>query len=154
MEAFLKKKMKMIKKIISNSETETIKIGKNIALSFKKGDIVGFYGNLGAGKTLLIKGILSFFKFSKKEVISPTFLFVKEFHNKKITIYHFDLYRKENYKELLEKGFRENYLSDENAIILIEWVDKIKEVYKFLNYVIKLEHLSEKKRKIIIYKKI
>lgn len=154
METFLKKNTELIKKIISNSEKRTINEGKKFASILKKGDIVGLYGNLGTGKTYFIKGIISYFKFPTKEVLSPTFLFVKEFNNKKITIYHFDLYKKEKFQELEKIGFRENYISDENAIILIEWADKIKEIYRFLDYVIKLEYVNLKKRIIKIYKRI
>lgn len=154
METFLKHKMHVLKTFISNSETQTINEGKKFAKDLKREQVIGFIGNLGAGKTYFIKGIVSYFKFPQKDIISPTFLYVKEFHNKNITIYHFDLYRQKNFIELEKIGFRENYLSDENAIILIEWADKIKEIYKFLDYVIKLEHIEENKRKIIIYEKI
>jgi len=152
MEAFLRKKMKKIDSVISNSSNETIKIGKNFAKILKRADVVGFYGNLGAGKTYFIKGVISSFKFPLKDIISPTFLTVKEYHKKNITIYHFDLYRKKNFNDLELIGYREKYLRDENSIILIEWVDKIKEIYDDLNYVIKLKQINYNKRKITIYK--
>lgn len=152
MEAFLKEKMKKIGSVISDSSNETIKIGKNFAKLLKKGDVVGFYGNLGSGKTYFIKGIISNFKFPLKDIISPTFLIVKEYHKKNITIYHFDLYRKKDFNDLELIGYREKYLIDENSIILIEWADKIKEIYDDLNYIIKIDQINYNKRKIIIYK--
>lgn len=152
MEAFLKEKMKKIGSVISDSSNETIKIGKNFAKLLKKGDVVGFYGNLGSGKTYFIKGIISNFKFPLKDIISPTFLIVKEYHKKNITIYHFDLYRKKDFNDLELIGYREKYLMDENSIILIEWADKIKEIYDDLNYIIKIDQINYNKRKIIIYK--
>ena len=110
----------------STSEAETYNIGKKIASNLSQGDIVAFYGDLGSGKTAMIKGICDYFDVDEI-VVSPTFTIVNRYEGKEknipITIYHIDLYRIENDKELQEIGFSE-YLNDSNAIKLIEWADR------------------------------
>ena len=80
------------------------------------------HGELGAGKTTLVKAICSFLKVEDL-VNSPTFSIVQEYQSKKgERIYHFDLYRVKNQAELYDLGF-ENYL-DSGACCFIEWPDK------------------------------
>ncbi|HDN97895.1 MAG: tRNA (adenosine(37)-N6)-threonylcarbamoyltransferase complex ATPase subunit type 1 TsaE [Candidatus Omnitrophota bacterium] len=102
------------------SPEETKILGEKIAKNLKKGDIVGFIGCLGSGKTTLIKGIVKFL--TGKEAISPSFVIIREYEGK-IPVYHFDLYRLNDEKELETIGW-EDYL--ERGIILIEWAEKIK----------------------------
>ena len=111
-------------KIISNSPEETFVAGKNFASELKKNSVVGLFGNLGAGKTLFVKGICHFFNI-KDIVNSPTFIIVNEYTgydnktNSIMKVNHFDLYRLKNINELLEIGL-EGYLNDK-SICLIEW---------------------------------
>lgn len=115
------------KNIITNNENETILLGKSFAEDLKKSDIVLFTGELGAGKTEFIKGICSFFKV-EEYVTSPTFTIINQYFGtdefEGLIIYHIDLYRIKNEKELLEIGISE-FLEDESSIKLIEWADKV-----------------------------
>ena len=66
--------------IISNSEEETFNIGKNFSLKLKSGDIVCFHGDLGAGKTVFIKGLISkITNFSIEDITSPTFVYLNSY---------------------------------------------------------------------------
>ena len=80
----------------STSEIDTYNIGKKIASNLSVGDIVAFYGDLGSGKTAMIKGICDFFDVDEI-VVSPTFTIINRYEGKEknipITIYHIDLYR-------------------------------------------------------------
>lgn len=110
----------------STSELDTHNIGKKIASFLSQGDVVALYGDLGSGKTAMIKGICDYFDVDEI-VVSPTFTIINKYEGKvkniPISIYHIDLYRIESDKELQEIGFSE-YLNDSSSIKLIEWAEK------------------------------
>jgi tRNA threonylcarbamoyladenosine biosynthesis protein TsaE len=142
-----------IENFISSSEDETFSLGKKFAASLINGDNIGLIGDLGAGKTIFIKGICSFFDV-KELVTSPTFNFINIYegllNNEIINIYHIDLYRIKNKEEAKEIGFYE-YLFDDSSIKLIEWIDKL-EFNNNINYRINIsnELENENQRKIEI----
>ncbi len=109
-------------KYSSNNETETQKIGYEIAKSLKKGDVIAFFGDLGAGKTAFTKGICSYFKI--EDVTSPTFTIVNEYYGN-ITIYHFDAYRIDS-QSWIDGGFDE-YLYNE-GVCIIEWAENLTDI--------------------------
>jgi len=128
----------------TKSPKETIKLGKKIARYLKKGDIVGFIGELGSGKTTIIKGIVK--HFSNSDVYSPSFIIVNEYQGK-IPIFHFDLYRIKDFDELIDIGW-EDYI--DKGIILIEWAEKIKKNLPKNIIWVKINIIGKKKRKIEI----
>ena len=106
----------------SHSESDTLKIGFDLAKELKKGDIVAFYGDLGVGKTAFIRGIAKYFGIS--ETASPTFTIVNEYNGTE-TLYHFDAYRI-TADDWLACDFDE-YLFG-NGICLIEWAENIESI--------------------------
>lgn len=102
---------------ISNSEKDTIEYAVSFAKSLSTGDIVILSGELGAGKTKFVQGILKNFGL-ENEISSPTFTIVNEYTTSDIRIYHFDLYRLENIDEFYAIGGDE-YL--QNGICIFEW---------------------------------
>lgn len=138
------KEKKFIQKFYTEKEEDTVKIGEKIAKYLKKGDIIGFIGELGSGKTTMIKGIVRYFSDSK--VTSPSFVIINEYKGK-IPIFHFDLYRIRKFEELVEIGWND-YL--DNGILIIEWADKIKKNLPKNTILVKIDIVKEKKRKIII----
>lgn len=123
---------------------ETIELGKKIARYFKKGDIIGFTGELGSGKTTIIKGIVKYF--SEDSVFSPSFVIVNEYKGK-LSIFHFDLYRIGSFDELVDIGWFD-YIN--KGIILIEWAEKIKKNLPKKTIWIKINIIDKNKRKIEI----
>ena len=124
-------------------------IGKKIIkYSNKKSNIFTFEGEMGVGKTALIKIILKHLKV-KDLVKSPTFSIVNEYltSDNKI-IYHFDFFRIKDKIEVINIGF-EDYLDSSN-FCFIEWPNRIKNLLPNDINKIKMEYMSEKKRKIII----
>ena len=124
-------------------------IGKKIIkYSNKKSNIFTFEGEMGVGKTALIKIILKHLKV-KDLVKSPTFSIVNEYltSDNKI-IYHFDFFRIKDKIEIINIGF-EDYLDSSN-FCFIEWPNRIKNLLPNDINKIKMEYMSEKKRKIII----
>lgn len=107
-------------KYASNSEQETFNIGKELAKELKKGDVVAFFGELGAGKTAFTKGICEFFGIS--DVHSPTFTIVNEYYGD-INVFHFDAYRIDE-DGWIGGGFDE-YLDGE-GICVIEWAENLR----------------------------
>lgn len=117
--------------IISNSPTETELIAKNLSSNIKSGSVILLFGNMGSGKTTLAGGIIK--GLGVKEIVSsPTFSIMKEYLILNTKIYHIDLYRLNNMTDIINSGL-EDYLYDNNAIILIEWPERIKNIDKFFN---------------------
>ncbi len=110
--------------IISNSENETLEIGKKIATELKKGDIIVLTGELGSGKTKLTEGILTYFGL-QDEISSPTFTIVNEYNTKEFPIFHFDVYRLSELDEFFAIGGEEYF---EKGVSIIEWGEMIEEI--------------------------
>lgn len=115
---------KNMQEIILNSEKETIEFGKKIAKQLKVGDIIVLTGELGAGKTKLTQGILTYFGL-EKEISSPTFTIVNEYQTKNFPIYHFDVYRLSDSDEFLNIGGEEYF---EKGVSIIEWGEMIEDI--------------------------
>lgn len=112
----------------SNSLLDTKKIGKNISEQLRGGDIVCLWGDLGAGKTTLTKGIAEGLGIAG-DITSPTFTLmniypVNPMRNNIARIVHFDTYRIKNEQDLVEIG-AEDYLGAPDTICIIEWPEKI-----------------------------
>ena len=132
----------------TKNSTETKRIGKKLAKFLKIGDIVGLIGELGSGKTTMIKGIVK--ELTKKNAISPSFTLVNEYYNK-VSVYHFDFYRINKKEEIKSIGW-EDYLN--RGILLIEWADKILDFLPENTILVNISITGQEKRKIeIILKK-
>lgn len=138
--------------IVSQSPEQTVKLGASIGSALEGGEIIALTGPLGSGKTQLIKGIVhAACAADKNSVNSPTFVIVNEYHRPdgSLDIYHIDAYRITSIAEFERLAFDD--LCYTNAVILIEWADKIEPVLKNLNVIhIRLSHAGPKKRKIKI----
>ena len=134
--------------IISKSEKETLEIAKKVGFYIKDnfGIKIGFTGDLGAGKTCFIKGVMSVI-LKNINVTSPTYSIMDEYEYKKRKIYHVDLYRINSIDELFGTGFLEVF-NDINNTFLIEWSDRLKNLN--LDVKINIINLSKTERKIII----
>ncbi len=109
----------------SASPEETFSIGENLAADLRVGDVVLLYGELGAGKTLLTKGILSGLDFDVDEVTSPSFALVNLYKTVRFDVYHIDLWRVEGENAADAVGLDEIVESD-NAVTIIEWADRLR----------------------------
>ena len=117
---------------VTLTPNETIKIGVEIAKKLTGSDIILLSGNLGAGKTTLTKGILSYFGIDKNSVVSPTFTIMQSYTVANInikTIVHIDTYRLESEEELKNIGV-EDYLGEAHTLCIIEWPEKISSLLK------------------------
>ena len=108
---------------LSKSNDDTLNLGRLLAKYLKNKDIIILSGELGAGKTKLTEGILSFFDL-QDEISSPTFTIVNEYIKGDINIFHFDTYRLSDSSEFYEIGGEEYF---EKGICLIEWGELIED---------------------------
>lgn len=136
---------------ISENNTATINFGKQLSRSLRGGDILCLYGDLGAGKTALTKGIAAGLGI-KKEIKSPTFTLMNMYDLPRSQaarrLAHIDTYRLKNEQELIDIGALD-YLGDLDTITVIEWPEKIDGLLKGKKIKkISIEHTEDGRRKI------
>lgn len=111
--------------IISHNPEETFAFGRRLAASLQRGAVLALTGDLGAGKTHLVKGLAAGLGV-ESEVTSPTFTLIHEYTGGKLPLCHIDLYRLDSPVEALRIGLDE-YL-DAPGVTVIEWADKFGEL--------------------------
>lgn len=133
--------------ITSHSVEETTDIGRRLGKQLPKGSIVCFEGDLAAGKTTLIKGLVSeAANYPEDDVNSPTFVYLNIYEGTK-TVYHFDLYRLKDYEEFLSVGFDDFF--QQYGICCIEWGERIKEIIPAESIIINMAHDDGENRRTI-----
>lgn len=110
--------------VICNDENQTRNYANNLASILTKGDVLVLSGELGAGKTKFVEGLLAHFNL-QDEISSPTFTIVNEYHNDKIDIFHFDLYRLSDIYEFENIGGEEYF---QRGICIFEWGELIEDI--------------------------
>ena len=107
---------------ITRSPEETFALGQKWSQSLRAGDVIALVGDLGAGKTQLVKGIAAGFGYAKR-VQSPTFALINEYLLPDLILYHLDLYRLDTKHDVLVAGLDE-FLIQPNGITLVEWPER------------------------------
>ncbi len=133
-------------KFYSESSSQTENLGKQIASKLKGNEVIAFYGDLGAGKTTLTRGIADFFNL-KNKVCSPTFAILNEYESSKVRLYHFDMYRIASLEDLESTGFFD-YLGE--GVFIIEWSENVDKYLPKQTIKIKIEKNGENSRIITI----
>jgi tRNA threonylcarbamoyladenosine biosynthesis protein TsaE len=132
---------------ITNSPEETIAYGRSIALELTPPLTVLLRGDLGAGKTTLVKGIAEGFDaVSADQVTSPTFTLIHEYRSTRAVLYHIDLYRIDTERELETLGLEDLLAPD--SILLIEWGEKFPRFQREQDIEIRLERVGDTGRSI------
>ena len=112
------------REVISHNESETFDLGERLGRALTGGEIVLLDGPLGAGKTMLVKGIASALGIDQEEVTSPSFTLVNP-HNGRLFLYHIDLYRLDKGATAAHAVDLDEILTDENAVVIIEWAERL-----------------------------
>ena len=134
--------------MITNSARETMLVGEKLAKKLKPGDMIALSGNLGSGKTTFTKGIGKGLGVKdSRRINSPTFVLIKEY-NGKVPLYHLDLYRLDDLKEI-ENLAIEEYIYG-HGITVIEWAEKIKSILPEKHIFVQLKVKGDNKREVII----
>ena len=128
---------------ISKSLDDTKKIALNLAKNLNAGDVILFYGDLGAGKTTFTKSLAEGLEIGD-DVHSPTFTLIHE-HKGKLNLYHIDLYRLDTFEEILSIGFEEYIYSD--GVTVVEWSEKLGDNVPKGVIKIEIESLGDNERK-------
>jgi len=134
------------REVTTSSPEETLAFGRRLAADLDPPALVLLYGNLGAGKTTLVKGIVSGLGLAAaEEVTSPSFVFVHVFGDG-LRLYHVDLYRVEGPAELETLGLDD--LLAEKAVVLVEWAERLRLAALEPALRVHLEAVSDQQRRI------
>lgn len=115
----------MTGKYLCSTPDETFELGAEIGRGLIGGDIVLLSGGLGAGKTLLTKGILDALGFDVDEVTSPSFSLVNLYKTPKFDVYHIDLWRLDATSDPANAVGLEDVLDEPSSVTIIEWADRL-----------------------------
>src|ERR1041385_1286353 len=141
-----------MKTFSTHSAEETTELGRRLAAELKPGSIVLLRGDLGAGKTTMVKGIAEGFQAAKAEdVTSPTFTLIHEYRGPAVTLYHIDLYRIDTQRELDTLALDD--LMTPQSILLIEWGEKFARFTKERDTEIAIEHKENEGREVTVLRK-
>ena len=137
----------MTREITTHSAEETIAFGRTLVDLLMPPKLVLLRGDLGAGKTTLVKGIAAGFEAAEEEdVTSPTFTLVHEYRGPQANLYHIDLYRVDTARELETLGLDD--LRASNSILLIEWGEKFPRLMRERDLEIAFERDGENVRRL------
>jgi tRNA threonylcarbamoyladenosine biosynthesis protein TsaE len=138
-----------MKTFTTHSADETTELGRKLAAEIRPGSVVLLRGELGAGKTTLVKGIAEGFQAAAATAVtSPTFTLIHEYRGPDLTVYHIDLYRIDTQRELDTLALDD--LMETDSILLIEWGEKFARFVKERDVEIVLEHKGGDERLIKI----
>lgn len=143
-----------MQRYISRSENETRQIAaelvKMVRQTHRKNNVVALIGELGSGKTTFVQGFAQGLGI-KEKIISPTFVLIRQHQIPKSSniLYHIDLYRLENIKDILHLGIKE-ILDNPNNIVLIEWAEKTQKLLSKSTIWISIKVIKENIRQISI----
>jgi tRNA threonylcarbamoyladenosine biosynthesis protein TsaE len=136
---------------ISNSPEETFEIGEKIGESLRGGEAILLSGGLGAGKTLLTKGILNALDFDVDEVTSPSFTLVNLYKTEKFDVYHIDFWRLDSGSDPAFAVGLDEILEDAAAVVIIEWAERLQNFsFPAKVFRVKIEGDGDEARKISI----
>ena len=137
------------REFVTRSPEETIDLGRRLAPELAPPQLVLLQGELGAGKTTLVKGIVEKYSVTKREqVTSPTFTLIHEYRSPRVDIYHIDLYRVDTPRELETLAIDD--LFGPRSLILIEWGEKFERFQRESDVKILMERTGENERTITI----
>ncbi len=138
----------MTRDYTTHSADETIALGRTLAAELAPFRLILLQGDLGTGKTTLVKGIAEGLKAAaQEEVTSPTFTLIHEYRGPEISVFHIDLYRIEKRRELDTLGIDE-LLTQERNLLLIEWGEKFAQIVSAADGTIAITRVNDQERKI------
>jgi tRNA threonylcarbamoyladenosine biosynthesis protein TsaE len=131
--------------LVSQSVEETLALGERIGRAALPGDLVALFGGLGAGKTVLSKGVLRGLGGDPDDATSPTFTLLRQYQAR-LLLHHFDAYRLSAPREFLDIGAEEAFYGD--GICVIEWAERVLEVLPPDRLEVHLEVSGEARREV------
>ncbi len=111
-----------MKSVVTHNIAETRALGETLGREAQPGLVIGLSGDLGAGKTVLVKGVALGLGIGEK-ISSPTFALVNEYYTGRLPLFHLDLYRLETRQQIIGAGLEE-YLYQTRGVAVIEWIER------------------------------
>lgn len=137
------------REFVTHSQEETIELGRKLAEGLRPPKLVLLRGDLGAGKTTLVKGIAEGFQAaSEEDVTSPTFTLIHEYRGPDAVLYHIDLYRVDTPRQLETLGIDD--LIGGNNVLLVEWGEKFVRFVRERDVEIALMRAGENERRVSV----
>ena len=134
--------------MLTYSPKETMLLGQRLARRLSRGDIIALYGDLGSGKTTFTKGVGKGLGVkNSRKINSPSFVLIKEYEAR-IPMYHLDLYRLDNLREIEDIAVEEYIYGD--GVAIIEWAEKMEKILPKKHISVRFIIKGEQKREIKI----
>ena len=130
----------------SNSVEETESIAADVAVRLVGGECIALQGDLGAGKTQFVRGLVRGLGGNPRSVSSPTFMLLNIYDSGRLTVYHLDAYRVHGSDDFESIGFSE--LLEQGGVVVVEWASRVKELIPPKHIEVKIESLDETRRRI------
>ncbi len=138
--------------VMSGSPRRTMEVGEALAERLRCGGTVLLYGELGTGKTMLVKGLASAMGVaSPEDVLSPTFVLMRVYEAGGRRLVHVDAYRLSSAAEFLDLGVLD--MSREGAVIAVEWAERVEDAFALFDgpiVEVRMEHAGGDTRRIVI----
>jgi tRNA threonylcarbamoyladenosine biosynthesis protein TsaE len=132
----------------SNSVEQTEAIAAELAATLAGGECIALHGELGAGKTQFVRGLVRGLGGQPRSVSSPTFMLLNVYDTGRLTVYHLDAYRVHGSEDFESIGFLE--LLDQGGVVVVEWAGRVKEMLPIGHIEVKIESIDEMNRRIEI----
>ena len=130
----------------SNSVEETESIASDLAVRLVGGECIALQGDLGAGKTQFVRGLVRGLGGNPRSVSSPTFMLLNIYDSGRLTVYHLDAYRVHGSEDFESIGFSE--LLEQGGVVVVEWASRVKELIPPKYIEVQIESLDETRRRI------
>jgi tRNA threonylcarbamoyladenosine biosynthesis protein TsaE len=138
--------------VIASSVNDTFRLGEEIGRSLRGGELILLSGGLGAGKTVVTKGILSGLGYDPDEVTSPSFTLVN-LYNARLDVYHIDLWRLDESTDAVVAVGLDDILENDKAVVVVEWAEKLgRDSFSSQTIRIRIEGDGDEPRRIEILK--
>jgi tRNA threonylcarbamoyladenosine biosynthesis protein TsaE len=135
---------------ISNGPEETERIAADWARTLRGGECIALHGELGAGKTCFVRGLVAGLEADPGMVSSPTFVLLNIYPTPRFTVFHLDAYRVHGPEDFEAIGFSE--LIEQGGIVVVEWPERVERLLPTPRIDIQIEHEGESRRRIGIEK--
>jgi tRNA threonylcarbamoyladenosine biosynthesis protein TsaE len=132
----------------SGSVAETQAVAAALAWTLGPGSAVALHGNLGAGKTQFVRGLVAELGANPRAVSSPTYVLLNIYEGGRLTVYHLDAYRVSGAEDFEGIGFGE--LLEQGGVVVVEWADRVAELMPAGTIHVRIEHAGETARRITV----
>jgi tRNA threonylcarbamoyladenosine biosynthesis protein TsaE len=132
----------------SHSISQTESIAAELARGLGPGSCIALHGELGAGKTQFVRGLVAALGASARAVSSPTYVLLNIYEGGRLTVYHLDAYRVVGAEDFEGIGFSE--LLEQGGVVVVEWADRVTELLPANTIHVRIEHAGKTRRRITV----